>query len=332
MPADIFQIWNKWDTPHYLDIATQGYVNVGESRLLIVFFPLYPLLIHTLSWITQSHIISALIISNLAYGGCIYFLYRLSNLDFDTTHSYWVILFLSCFPTAYFLHIGYTESLFLLLTIFSFYMARKEHWLIASLLAALACTTRITGLILIPALFIEFLMQFKAHPIPSNFIKKSIFLLIIPLGFLIYLGINESVYDNPFHFLIYQKEHWHQNLTWPWIGLIGSFKEIFTHTISRVLTVGLPNFIFSILGFILSCIALWKLRLSYGVYAMGLWIMSNSTGFALSVPRYTLSIFPLFLVLPLLIRSPLLKILLLALFLLIHSIYAGLFILGMWAF
>lgn len=41
----IMRQFSHWDSPHYIDIAENGYVNDGEQRLFIVFFPLYPFLI-----------------------------------------------------------------------------------------------------------------------------------------------------------------------------------------------------------------------------------------------------------------------------------------------
>jgi len=41
-PKSFISLWNRWDAPHYLNIATEGYSNstVNERHLLIEFFPL----------------------------------------------------------------------------------------------------------------------------------------------------------------------------------------------------------------------------------------------------------------------------------------------------
>ena len=37
------KIWNRWDGPHYLDIAQRGdQVSGAVNRVLLVFYPLYP--------------------------------------------------------------------------------------------------------------------------------------------------------------------------------------------------------------------------------------------------------------------------------------------------
>src|SRR5271157_3655755 len=39
---NVFQIWDRWDAPHYINIAMHGYQNAGDARFLIVFYPLLP--------------------------------------------------------------------------------------------------------------------------------------------------------------------------------------------------------------------------------------------------------------------------------------------------
>ena len=39
------EIWNRWDATHYLRLAEHGYTAAGDSRLSLVFFPLYPWLV-----------------------------------------------------------------------------------------------------------------------------------------------------------------------------------------------------------------------------------------------------------------------------------------------
>ena len=72
--------------------------------------------------------------------------------------------FLLIFPTAYFLHIGYTESLFLALVLGSFLAARTDRWWLAGILGGLAALTRINGLVLIPALAAEAWLAWDEDP------------------------------------------------------------------------------------------------------------------------------------------------------------------------
>ena len=54
------RLWLHWDTRHYVGIAEAGYTAVGDERLRLVFFPLYPLLMRVFSAFTGG---------NAFYGG-----------------------------------------------------------------------------------------------------------------------------------------------------------------------------------------------------------------------------------------------------------------------
>ncbi|MCW4031638.1 MAG: hypothetical protein NWE80_04665, partial [Candidatus Bathyarchaeota archaeon] len=46
----IMNQFSKWDSPHYMYIAQNGYVNEGDPANFIVFFPLYPLLVRLITF------------------------------------------------------------------------------------------------------------------------------------------------------------------------------------------------------------------------------------------------------------------------------------------
>lgn len=53
------EIWNRWDGPHYLDIARDGYVTQGDQRNWIVFYPLYPWAIRLFTLVLPNPLLSA---------------------------------------------------------------------------------------------------------------------------------------------------------------------------------------------------------------------------------------------------------------------------------
>jgi len=161
----ISDVWNLWDGPHYLSIAEHGYQTVGDARNFIVFFPFYPALIKLGSLITGSLVWSALVITNLASVAGLYLFYKLASLELDKATARRALWALMLFPTAYFFSAVYTESLFLLLVVGSFYAARRDKWMWASLLGGLAALTRLTGVLLLPALLVEFIHFIPPAPI-----------------------------------------------------------------------------------------------------------------------------------------------------------------------
>ena len=160
-PESFTSIWTTWDAQQYIHIAESGYTSDKSDglHLLIAFFPFYPLLIKLFSFIFQNYVISGLVVSNIAYVISLFYLYKLVLLDFEKDTAFRAVIYISIFPTAYFLHAVYTESLFIALSIASFYYARNEKWAYAGVLGMLAAMTRITGIILLPILLVEYLQQ-----------------------------------------------------------------------------------------------------------------------------------------------------------------------------
>src|SRR5947209_1074568 len=135
---DWLSIWNRWDAPHYLDIARAGYVAEGLEARWIVFYPLYPWLVRACAFVLQDELVSAFFVSAVASLAAGLLLYRLAELDEQDTTARASVFFMFVFPTSYFLHIGYTESLFITLSVGAFLAARVRRWWLAGLLGALA--------------------------------------------------------------------------------------------------------------------------------------------------------------------------------------------------
>ena len=68
--------------------------------------------------------------------------YRLVEEDFDQERAYRTVLYLSVFPTSFFLAAAYNESLFLCFSLLSFYEMRHGRWWLAGLFGFLAGLTR----------------------------------------------------------------------------------------------------------------------------------------------------------------------------------------------
>lgn len=103
-----------WDSGHYVTIAEQGY-NYPQQA----FFPLWPLLIKIFSYIVGFY--NASFILSIFFGLMTFILFYLLAVKLmgSLTAKYALILF-AVFPSTFFLHAGYTEGLFLSLTLLSF--------------------------------------------------------------------------------------------------------------------------------------------------------------------------------------------------------------------
>jgi len=275
-------------------------------------------------------LLSGLIVSNIAYGVAAYYLYKLVRIDFECSDALRSVIYFSVFPTAYFLHAPYTESLFLALTIASFYYARNERWALSGVLGMLAALTRITGILLLPALLIEYLhhRNFKKEEIR----KDAIWIVVVGLGLLIYLGINYMVFGTPFKFLEVQKEHWGMHLSLPTTGFEKAWGIIDWGDPGYKIRGGFMQLFFGLGGLALIIYSFFRVRLSYCVYALATWLVVTSTSFMISVPRFMLTIFPIFIALALLGRRKGVNFTVIFISLLLYSFFLSFFLIRKWAF
>lgn len=287
-------IWNRWDAPHYLDIARMGYVTEGVESRWIVFYPLYPWLVRAATVFVRDDLAAAFLVSALASVAAGLLLYKLARLDEESSVARAAVFFMFVFPTSYFLHIGYTESLFLALALATFLAARTRRWALAGVLGALACMTRANGLALIPALAFEAWDEYRASG--RRLSARWLWALAPAAGFGVYLAINYAVKGHPFAFLKAQDEYWYRTFAWPWDAVAASWRYWQGGTPSDALMVGWQEFFFVLLGLGLTVWAWVKMRASYAAWMTFNWLLWSCTKFVLSVPRYTLVLFPAYII------------------------------------
>ena len=145
----------RWDSLSYLAIAQHGYT----GRRQTAFFPGYPLLVHSVGWLTRSDVAAGVIVSCLAFGAALAMLYRLTAIELGRLSAETTVLLVAFAPVALFFSAVYTESLFLALSVGALLYAREGRWVTAGALAAGASVTRLTGVLLAIPLLLLWLDQ-----------------------------------------------------------------------------------------------------------------------------------------------------------------------------
>ena len=333
-PQLLMNQFAKWDGPHYMYIAQNGYTNQGDAANFIVFFPLYPFIVRLITFDFAYINLSGLIISNISSLIAVIYLFKLAKLDYSDSVAKKAVLFLSVFPTAYFLSAVFTESLFLALTIASLYYARNAKWAYTGVVGLLASLTRIAGLLLLLVLIVEYLHQkeWKIKAIDPKLIWTS----LPAIGFLIYLLINYQVTGNFFTFIEIERTHWSETLN-PINGFLGAVGWSTNGAFPDSLIIGYAQIIFAALGLtmvIAGFIAAYKhkLRPSYAVYTLLIWMLAVATSFWISIPRYVLSMFPMFILFALLSRKKAVTTMLSMVSFAALAFFTWLFATGEWAF
>ena len=272
-----------WDSFWYIKIVNEGYQYIPGELSSIAFFPLYPSTIWVLSQIPMlSPALGGWIVSTVALGLALIFLYNLVKEFHPQIDPIQPIILLLIFPTAIFLNSVYTESLFLALSIISFYYMFKKKFLKAALFISLASICRINGLFLLTPFLYEY---FKTYGI-KKFFNQDV--LSLPLSFIGILGLMVYQYvkfNEPVAFLKAQMQ---------W-GRTFSFNSEHLHLISPSSYANLAtDLLFFIVCIVSGILMMKKIRFSYGLYVLVATLVATSTGTLMSISRFSLILFPIF--------------------------------------
>jgi len=284
------QSWNfldshyRWDSGWYRGIVEQGYYWDEKAGLSnIVFFPLYPMLSWALTQILFGHfLLAAWLISIASLLGAVLLFHKLVKEFEAKADPELAVVFLLIFPTAIFFNSIYTESLFLLLSIGSFYFTFKRKYWIAGALVFLACLTRVTGILLFVPLAIEYYVQEKERHIISH---RMIPLLLAPLGTIGFLYYHYIKFGDFFLFF---------NIEKAWGRAFNFNPEHFTTLTHAASTNLLLDTLFVLFTVVLIFLVAKRLRVSYAVYMVMTLGVALSTGTLMSIGRYIAVLFPIY--------------------------------------
>jgi hypothetical protein len=304
----LLNVWGRWDAVHYLDIATIGYHGTDMA-----FFPLYPLLIAGIGALIGNHLVAGLLVSNVALFFGLLFLYKLVEHEFDRGVARRAIFYISIFPTAVFFSAVYTESLFFMLTVASFYYMRQRRWWLAGGIGLFAAMTRVEGVLLIVPFVIEWatahwnVLKDPFDPQQPAALRDAVVgllpILLIPIGLVLYMGYLWVLNGDPLYFSHVQI-HWQRHLAAPWTSVINSWHKI-VHATSGLTVANQAielSFTALMVGVLLG--GFRKLKPSYIAYMALSIIVPMSTSSLMSMQRFALVLFPMFAILALWGKRP----------------------------
>jgi hypothetical protein len=305
-------IWARWDSVWFLRLAEHGYQGARDTA----FLPLYPAVVGGLGRVFAGHYVLAGVLVSLAASlGSFVLLYRLAEVRLGADGARRAVLYLALFPMAFFLQAVYSESLYLLLVLAAFLLAERGRWPAAGAVAGLALLTRTTGLALLVALAV------LAWRSPD---RRRAFggLAIAPACFAVYPLYLWHRFGDALAFEHAQDE-WHRHLSrlgpigGVWQGLRGGWAAVEqlvsgsqTHRYwpevkdmppLRVAAINLESLVF-LIAFLALTVVVWRrFGAPYGLFcavSLALPLSDPSARWPLlSIPRFGLVLFPLFLAL-----------------------------------
>jgi hypothetical protein len=303
-------IWGVWDSFWYMNIAQNGYSTASvipayPDQTNFPFFPLYPLLMRLLGeLIGGDYFLAGLLISN----GCLllsgYLLYRLVEQDYSRKLARRSLKYLFLFPVSFILSGVFTESLYLCLTLLCFYWAKQQRWWLAGTAGLCLSATRPLGVLIVLPLAVEYWHR-RAKKVPStgefdgfrDFTRvrrirlDALFLLLVPVGLLAFAAYNYHV-TGDFWFFKTNQAAWNREISNPLTVLAKALRQgLIEAHVRTLLEIG-----FGIAALLLLSLFWRTIGFSYWLLGMYSILIPLATGVN-SLPRFTLPIFPLFIVL-----------------------------------
>jgi hypothetical protein len=323
VPFGTLSIWAHFDGEHYTRIAESGYGATSStlpSRYDLaspVFFPLYPLLTRSIADLFGGPVslgaLSAygVLISLVAFCFSLYFVYRIAEEGWGVRAAQGTVLALAFFPTGFFFNAVYTESLFLVLSAGAVWAAGvRKNFFLACLLAGLATATRNVGVLLLFPLVGEWAER-------RWYGWRTAYLALVPAGLVAYMAYLWWRFGNPLLFyseqVMWNREPAGAN------GLTDALRLAYEDALvlfnpanyepfglgQLVQVVDETNHLYSLVFLLFALVVLgagwWLLPTDLWIYGVAILLVPVLFGSAteplMSVPRFVLVAFPLFIVL-----------------------------------
>lgn len=285
---DLVDLHGRWDTYWYMDIVHNGYHLQKDNTLAnVVFFPLYPFLIKVLGTVLSDNFVLAgwLISMTALVAGCAYF-YRLVKEFHPDIDPELPILLMLVFPTAFFFDIVYTESLFFFISVACFYYVLKRRFAVAGLFALLGALTHSNGVFLgLPILW----ETARIYGWKDALFSKRIIPMAMPaigmFSFLLY----DYLEFKDFWLFFRIESAWGRSFSINWDHF-----SPFSHPSIVNMCIDIS---FTIL-IVTAIVLVWK-KLSplYSVFMSLTVLAALTSGTLMSIGRYSLVLFPLFILL-----------------------------------
>ena len=283
IPADPVNSFLRYDSNHYRTIATNGYTSMETA-----FFPLFPLLVKGVSYAAGISISVSLFVISFIFliASTIVLAYWLRfelKLRKSKLSPWAVIGLIALFPTSFYMALGYSESLFVFITVSSLFAYRKGNYWLAAIGAALATATRVQG----GALAVFFLLDYLFARKWSDW-KKLIPVVAAPLGLAAYALYLWILFGNPLEFITAQQN---------WGRLDGNI-------IQNLISSMRPPYLWYLPVLAAMLWAVWKyLGKTWFIYCLLFILIPISSGRLDSLNRYMIALPPLFLALSLYFES-----------------------------
>lgn len=295
-----------WDGQHYLQLAEHWYAPDHRSN---AFYPLYPILIILVKTVALNPVVSGYIVSAILGFFALKFLYVFVKTQWDEKTAWYACLCFIASPMSFYLHIIYSESLFLALVLLFFNALYLGNFTLAGVSAFFLPLSRPQGVLVAVPLFVYFCTEhlgFSFKGYLKRFGKLSAVAAALLLGFGAYLLLMYVSTGTPFAGFDAQKVFISQNSILRLFQPIQWFRDV---VIGPGLSYGYLGTSLVDRGSFLLYVAILPLIYRYTnptlfTYSLVIGVTSGmASGVLMSFPRYLLMVFPIFILMGMLLKK-----------------------------
>jgi hypothetical protein len=298
--------FEHWDSIWFTRIAEHGY----SSRQSAAFFPVYPLLVRGVAFVTRNHVAAAMLVSLVAAAASAWLLLRIARRHLPEEGAQTTVLLLALYPAAFVFTAAYSDGVFLFFVLAAVDCAERRRPLLAGLAAALAVDTRLLGLALLPTLVLLLW--------PTKRWRAGAVVVLPAAALALWLLYLHAHYGDAFASGHAEQRYWLRkplDAHWIWHefrNIPGSISQILFHLPSlgpgqhypsgvATAAADVYDFLFLALGVVLTWVAWRKLGpplALYSILTLAMVVLApTSWRPLLSMPRFLLADFPIFLAL-----------------------------------
>ena len=301
LPRPLVDAYQTWDAHQYIFLAEEGYQPelIGSNA----FSPLFPLLMRLFRPLFFGNtFLAGIVLSNIFSLLALTCFYLFVKERYSSQVAFVAGLLLLTFPTAFYLSLIYTESLFLLLVTIAFYALyrRKLGLLLAT--GFLLPLTRTVGLLVVVPLIVQILFTAEyARQLKQKLKASALVAVSFGAGLGVYFGIMQYYTGSPFSGFEAQQfflaNNSIGNVLHPVQWVVRNFitVEYAIHSIGGSIIDRF--FFFSFLA--LLYLAFKKLDFTLFVYTAVIGLVPALSDSLTSFPRYMLVVFPVYIALAL---------------------------------
>ena len=307
-PSTFWDPFTRYDAGWYYQIARYGYlfvaggpsVGVGKPGK-IAYFPLYPLLMRYAGQLFgrtgPAMYLGGILVSWTAFVLAMVALFILAERDLPRDRAEQAVLLTAIFPFSFFFGMVYTESLFLLLTVVSFYGFRSRRWLLGGASGALATATRVNGILILPAL--AWLAWRGVESNPRDRVLAVVGLVLVGCGVGAYSLYVYHLSGNPFEWAASIEQWGYYPGGAPWMVHVHLVRTLLTHPYAylageRMAPYDTLNGLSALMFVMATPFVWWRFGAGYGLFMLAnLWLPLSSGQYE-GLGRYCSVMFPFF--------------------------------------